>query len=139
MRTELPARSWLSWRAIHPDEPDETYEGWEWYRNVQRAPLDRRDLDLVAVSPNGRLAAFCTLWFDDVTRTAAFEPVGTHPEHRRKGLGNALLAEGLRRASAWARPLATVGSSRGSGRAVLVDGLHRVRSSEPWVRVTRDS
>ena len=55
---ELPARSWVSWRAFHPDEPDDKYEGWEWYRNVQRAPLYRRDLDLVAVAPDGELAGF---------------------------------------------------------------------------------
>lgn len=42
-------------------------------------------------------AAFCTLWYDEATRTAAFEPVGTHPEHQRTGLGKALMAEGLRR------------------------------------------
>jgi GNAT superfamily N-acetyltransferase len=95
---ELPARSWLSWRAFHPDEPDEKYEGWEWYRNVQRCPLYRRDLDLVAVAPDGELAAFCTVWFDDVTRSAALEPVGTAPEHQRRGLGKAVIAEGLRRA-----------------------------------------
>jgi hypothetical protein len=35
--------------------------GWRWYRDVQRAPLYRRDLDLVAVAPDGELAAFCTL------------------------------------------------------------------------------
>jgi len=44
---ELPARSWLSWKAFHPSEPDENYEGWHWYRNIQRAPLYRRQLDLV--------------------------------------------------------------------------------------------
>jgi hypothetical protein len=35
-----------------------------------------------------------------MTRTAAFEPVGTHPTHQRKGLGKALMAEGLRRVHA---------------------------------------
>ena len=24
----LPARSWASWRAFHPDEPDEKCDGW---------------------------------------------------------------------------------------------------------------
>jgi hypothetical protein len=79
--SELPARSWLSWKVFHPDEPDERYQGWEWYKNIQRVPLYRRDLDIVAVAPDGELAAFCTVWFDDVTRTAVFEPVGTHPDH----------------------------------------------------------
>ncbi|MBZ0296622.1 MAG: GNAT family N-acetyltransferase [Anaerolineae bacterium] len=96
-KSELPARAWVSWRAFHPDEPDEHYDGWDWYLDIQRCPLYRRDLDLVAVAPNGELAAFCTVWYDDVTRTGYFEPVGTSPEHQRKGLGKAIMTEGLRR------------------------------------------
>lgn len=95
--SELPARSWLSWRVFHPDEPDENYQGWTWYPDVQRCPLYRRDLDLVAVAPDGELAAFTTVWYDDVTRTGYFEPVGTSPDHQRKGLGKAIMTEGLRR------------------------------------------
>jgi len=61
-----------------------------WYRNIQTAPLYRRDLDLVAVAPDGSIAAFCTIWFDDVTRSAYFEPVATVPAHQRRGLCKAL-------------------------------------------------
>lgn len=68
-----------------------------WYRNIQAAPLYRRDLDLVAVTNEGEIASFCTIWFDDATRSAQFEPVATVPAHRRRGLGRALLIEGLRR------------------------------------------
>lgn len=135
---EHPARSWLSWRAFHPDEPDEKYEGWTWYRNVQRAPLYRRDLDLVAVAPDGELAAFCTLWFDDVTRTAAFEPVGTHPAHQRRGLGRALMAEGLRRVRDLGATLCTVGSySAAAGALYASVGFTTYELSEPWVGVRR--
>jgi ribosomal protein S18 acetylase RimI-like enzyme len=94
---EVPSRSWLSWRAFHSDGPDEAYEGWEWYLNVQAAPLYRQDLDIVAVAPGGALVAFTTVWYDDVTRTAYIEPVGTEPDHRRRGLATAVMAEGLRR------------------------------------------
>jgi len=68
-----------------------------WYRNIQTAPLYRRDLDLVAVAPDGSIASFCTIWFDDVTRSAYFEPVATVPAHQHKGLSRALLTEGLKR------------------------------------------
>jgi mycothiol synthase len=96
-RDELPARSWLSWKAFHPDEPDEKYQGWEWYLNLQRAPLYRRDLDLVVTAEDGTLAAFCTVWFDDASRAGIFEPVGVHPDFQRRGLGAAVMAEGARR------------------------------------------
>jgi len=132
---ELPARSWLSWRAFHPDEPDEKYEGWTWYRNVQRAPLYRRDLDLVAVAADGELAAFGTVWFDDVTRTAAFEPVGTHPAHQRRGLGRAVMAEGLCRAARLGATLCTVGSySDAAGALYASVGFTDYDLSQPWMK-----
>ena len=107
--SEIPARSWLSWRVFHPDEPDEKYGGWEWYPSIQRCPMYRRDLDLVAVAPDGELAAFTTVWYDDVTRTGYFEPVGTSPDHQRRGLGKAIMTEGLRRLKHMGALYATVG------------------------------
>ncbi|MAT41294.1 MAG: GNAT family N-acetyltransferase [Anaerolineaceae bacterium] len=94
---ELPSRSWASWRAFHPNSPDEEYEGWEWYLNIQRCPLYRRDLDIIAEAPDGSVAAFCTLWYDDVTQTGYFEPVGTVPEHQQRGLGKTMMIEAMRR------------------------------------------
>jgi mycothiol synthase len=133
--SELPARSWLSWKAFHPDEPDEKYQGWEWYRNVQRVPLYRRDLDIVAVAPDGELAAFCTVWFDDITRTAVFEPVGTHPEHQRRGLGKAVMSEGLRRAERLGATLATVSSySTGAHALYHSMGFTEFDLLEPWIK-----
>jgi GNAT superfamily N-acetyltransferase len=133
--SELPARSWLSWKVFHPDEPDEKYEGWEWYRNVQRVPIYRRDLDILAVAPDGELASFCTVWFDDITRTAVFEPVGTHPSHQKRGLGKAVMREGLRRAQKLGATLATVSSySKGAHALYESMGFTDVDILEPWIR-----
>ena len=133
---ELAARSWLSWKVFHPDEPDDKYRGWEWYKNVQHTPLYRRDLDLVAVAPDGALSAFCTVWFDDCTRTAVFEPVGTHPAHQKLGLGKAIMTEGLHRARALGATLATV-SSYSTGAHALYEsmGFTDVHLNEPWIKV----
>ena len=96
--SELPSRSWASYRAFHPDDPVSDYDpDWSWYLNIQSAPLYRRDLDLVAIAPGGEVAAFTTIWYDDVTRCGYFEPVGTMPEHQRHGLARSLLCEGMRR------------------------------------------
>ncbi|MEN6370104.1 MAG: GNAT family N-acetyltransferase [Thermotogota bacterium] len=102
-------RSWASWRAFHPDEPDDKYEGWEWLKNTERAPLYRRDLDLVAEAPSGEIASFATVWYDDVTRATYYEPVGTMLEHQRRGLAKAVIAEGMRRAREMGALVATVG------------------------------
>ena len=80
-----------------------------WYRNIQTAPLYRRDLDLVAVAPDGAIASFCTIWFDDVSRSAYFEPVATVPAHQRRGLSRALLTAGLQRLKQMGANLALVG------------------------------
>lgn len=104
-----------------------------WYRNIQTAPLYRRDLDLVAVAPDGSIAAFCTIWFDDVTRSACFEPVATVPAHQRRGLGRALLTEGLRRLQRMGATTAFVGGysegANGLYRSVMGDE-HDL--DEPW-------
>ncbi len=58
----------------------------------------RRDLDLVAVAPDGTLAAFCACSIDDHDngrREAWLHLIGTHPAHRRRGLASALIAAGL--------------------------------------------
>jgi GNAT superfamily N-acetyltransferase len=106
---DLASRSWASWRAFHPDEPDEKYEGWTWLRNAMHAPMYRRDLDIIAEAPTGEIAAFATVWYDDVTRATYYEPVGTMPEHQRKGLAKAVIAEGMRRAKEMGALVATVG------------------------------
>jgi len=95
---ELPARSLASWRSFHPEESDEGADPTgAWYRNIQRAPLYRRDLDVVAVAEDGEIASFSTCYFDDVSRTGVFVLVGSAPSHQRKGLARAVTTETLRR------------------------------------------
>jgi ribosomal protein S18 acetylase RimI-like enzyme len=133
---EFPARSWVSWRAFHPDEPDEDYEGYDWYDNIQRAPLYRRDLDIVAVAQDGELASFCTVWFDDVSRTGAFEPVGTSPEYQRRGLGKAVMLEGLRRLKLKGATLATVSSYEPAAHGLYASaGFNEYDIVEPWEKI----
>jgi mycothiol synthase len=132
---ELPARSWASWRGFHPDEPDEDYEGWEWYLNVQRCPLYRRDLDIVAVAPSGEIASFCTLWYDDVTRSAYIEPVATVPEHQRRGLARAAITEGLRRLQRLGATRAFVGGYEPGPNALYSSVLSAEHDlSEQWIK-----
>jgi len=132
---ELPARSWASWRGFHPDAPDSDYEGWEWYKSIQRAPLYRRDLDIVAVAPEGEITAFCTFWYDDVTRTGYIEPVATVPEHLRKGLGKAIITEALRRLKNMGGVAATVAGFSDAANALYSAVVAPdYQLNEPWVK-----
>ncbi len=135
-RDELPARSWASWRVFHPDEPDDKYDGWAWYRNLQQIPLYRRGLDVVAIAPEGEVAGFCTLWYDDVTRTGYFEPVGVVPEHQRRGLGKAIMFEALRRLKARGGVLATVAGYSEAANALYASVMSPdYRLLQRWVKI----
>jgi len=46
------------------------------------------------------MAASAIMWPDEATKTAEFEPVGTHPGYRRLGLGTAMLLHGMHLARA---------------------------------------
>jgi ribosomal protein S18 acetylase RimI-like enzyme len=106
-----------------------------WYRNIQTAPLYRRDLDLVAIAPEGDIAAFCTIWFDDVTRSAYFEPVATVPDHQRRGLGKAVMTEGLRRLRRMGATTAFVGGYSTAANALYRSVMGSDRELyEPWVK-----
>jgi ribosomal protein S18 acetylase RimI-like enzyme len=61
------------------------------------ASFYKEDLDLVVVAPDRAFAAFVTVRMDPVSRIAELEPVGTHPDHRRLGLGKSVILEGLKR------------------------------------------
>lgn len=68
---------------------------------MMRTPEYDAELDLVAVAPDGRLAAYCMVSIsqEENARTGRNEgytdPVATHPDFRRRGLARALLLMGL--------------------------------------------
>jgi ribosomal protein S18 acetylase RimI-like enzyme len=80
------------------------------HRAVMGAATYRPEFDLVVVAPDESFAAFCIVWFDEVNRLGVFEPVGTHSAHRRRGLGTAILTEGMRRLHALGATTAFVAS-----------------------------
>jgi ribosomal protein S18 acetylase RimI-like enzyme len=79
-----------------------------WRRRVLGMPEYRADLDLVVEAPDSRIAAFAILWLTPRGPVGGpegqFEPVGTHPDFRRRGLARAVLTEGIRRVGALGAP-----------------------------------
>lgn len=68
-----------------------------WRRRTLEQPAYRPDLDLVATTADGQLAAFCVCWFDPHGATGQIEPLGVRADQRGHGLASAILSEGLRR------------------------------------------
>jgi len=137
---EHPARCWASWRAFHPGEPDADYNGHDWYPNLQSAPLYRRDLDLVAttdrrISTDPEIAAFCTIYYDDYTRSAVTVVVGVAAEHWRRGLGKAVMLEGLHRLQALGCTRVFSTAHDEPADALYRSVLNHMRVTDTWLKV----
>jgi len=60
------------------------------YAFVRSVPPYRQDLDCVVEAPDGSIAAYTLAWVDEQNGVGELEPVGTHADHRRLGLGRAV-------------------------------------------------
>ena len=89
---EVPARVEVHRAAFPPSRLNV-----EKYERLLTLPHYRFEDDLVVEAPDGSLAAFAMAWWDEDARVGEFEPVGTHPDHQRRGLARALLSWGLDR------------------------------------------
>jgi mycothiol synthase len=133
---ELLERCYASGLAFHGDDiavARENRDRPDWYHHIQQAPTYRRDLDIVAVAADGFIAAFCTAWFDDVSRTGYLEPVATVAAHRRRGLARAAILEALHRLQRMGCLVAFVGGYSVEANALYGSVMgpdHDV--SEPW-------
>ncbi len=87
---------------------------------MTQAPSFRHDLDLVAEAPDGSFASYVGVIYDEANRHGIFEPVCTHPDHRKKGLAQALMFEGLHRLKA----LGCAEVCVGTGEAVAANALY---------------
>ena len=67
------------------------------YRGAMGTPPFRDDLDFAVEAADGTLVASAIGWYDEENHVGEFEPVGTHPDYRRRGMARALMLFGLRR------------------------------------------
>ncbi len=95
---------WHPWTVGNVSDDD--------YARLMQLPCYHRDLDVVAVAPDGVIAAYVNGWIDPVNRIGDFGPVGARPAYRRQGLTRAALLEGMRRMRA-----------RGMDRACISTGV----------------
>ena len=93
--------------AFQPDSDWEAYA--TRYAQLMGSAVYDGERDLFVRSPDGRGASACTIWYDPVNAVGLFEPVGTHPDFQGRGLGKAVMTEGLRRMRAAGMTRAVVG------------------------------
>jgi mycothiol synthase len=80
---------WHPWTVGNVSEQD--------YAQFMRLPGYDRELDVVAIAPDGVIAAYVNGWIDPLNKIGDFGPVGALPAYRRQGLTKAVLLECLRR------------------------------------------
>ena len=111
--SEAPKRAaahrevWLPW--TDGDISDEQYA------NFMQLPAYQRDLDVVAATADGDIAAFVVGWLDPINRIGEVGEVGTVTAYRHQGLMRAALFEVLRRMQA-----------RGMERACVSTGVSNI-------------
>jgi len=102
---------WLRARVTHGAfRPNDDWEAYaDGYAKFIGSAVYDGERDLFVRSPDGRGVSACVIWFDQVNAVGLFEPVATHPDFQRMGLGKAVMAEGMRRMKAAGMRRAIVG------------------------------
>ena len=88
---DIPARVVVHRAAFAPSKMTEAK-----YELLIGQRLYAPERDIVIEAPDGTFAAFAMCWADPVGSIGEFEPVGTHPDHQRRGLGRVIMRHGLR-------------------------------------------
>jgi ribosomal protein S18 acetylase RimI-like enzyme len=101
----------------------------ETYRKVMESPGYAAERELIVEADDGSLAAFTVTWYDAVNQTGLLEPVGTHQDHRRRGLGKALVMFAMNKMAAEGMKYATVVNA---GTNEAARQLYRACGFKPW-------
>lgn len=112
----------------------------ESYARLQREWPYRADLDHVVEAPDGTFAAFCIAWLDEANRGGLLEPVGTHPDHRRRGLASAVCTAALRSLRALGAETVVIGSEDPSAGEAVYErlGFRTVTRHVPYGKKTAE-
>jgi len=101
----------------------------ELYRRYMTAPGYAAEREFVVVASDDTFAAFTVTWHDALNRTGLLEPVGTHPDHRRRGLGKALVLHAMHQMKAAGMTHATVANA---GTNEASRALYQACGFTPW-------
>ena len=111
-----------------------TAEVLEWLSNCS---FYKEELDLVAVTPTGIIASFCTFRLDPNSKIISLEPMGTNPDFRKLGLGKALLSEGIQRSMKYDPPFFYIdgaAATPAANRLYDVTGFKEKYPINSWVK-----
>jgi GNAT superfamily N-acetyltransferase len=108
------------------------------YQRVRRTWPYRPELDHLVKTDNGAVVAFCTAWIDARNRAGLLEPVGTHPDHRKRGLARAVVTNALLALRDVGASVAQVGTSGPAARRAYESAGFRKWTEEVTFRKAVD-
>ena len=92
-KDDAKLRAVASKAAFGSQKPFDEYWLRTW-RFVQ-SPVYVPEHEIFVMTPEEKVAAYCIVWTDPITKVGHFEPVGTHPDFQRKGLGKNMLLDAM--------------------------------------------
>ena len=81
------------------------------YLKIRASDVYDSELDIVLETSDATFATYCICWADRIAGVGSYEPVGTRPEWRGKGVGREIIYEGFRRLKAKGMDFARVGTA----------------------------
>lgn len=103
----------VMWRGFnHEGPPPRTDEEIGIRKEMLSSPMIIPEIVLAVVTPDGRYVSHCGMWYAAGDKYALVEPVATDPDYRMKGLGKAVVLEGVKRCGRLGAEVALVGSTQ---------------------------
>ena len=121
-RTKAFAIAFGNWGTKYEVQPSS-------YISLQEAPDYHKKLDVYIVAPDEEIVSFCLVWFDSKNKIGILEPVGTDPDHRRKGLAKAANYEAIKRVKEMGAKKVYVGDGQ---QFYLSIGFHHHQFNRIW-------
>ncbi len=90
---------------------------------------------MVAVTGSGEIAGFCTIYYDDYTRSAVTVLVGVAVEYWRRGLGKAVMVEGMRRLQQLGCIRVFSTAAEEPADALYRSVMHEMKVTDTWIKI----
>ena len=101
------------WRGFgHEGKPPHDDEQISVRKQMLSSPMINPELVIAVVAPDGNYVSHCGMWYQPDNFYCYVEPVATHPDYRKMGLGKAAVLEAIRRSGKLGATQAVVGSNQ---------------------------
>ena len=103
----------VMWRGFgHEGKPPHDNKQMSIRKQMLSSPMINPELVIAVVAPDGNYVSHCGMWYQSGDFYCYVEPVATHPDYRKMGLGKAAVLEAVKRSGKLGATQAVVGSNQ---------------------------